>query len=88
MWKYVNFMYKNNMIYSFDFTNSVDLSNGSKLYYYFFKENEWTLNILVVVFIIINELLLHRHWYELYIYFYILILWVGTLALLVLEALH
>ena len=33
-------MYKNNMIYSFDFTNSVDLSNGSKLYYYFFKENE------------------------------------------------
>ena len=33
-------MYKNNMIHSFDFTNSVDSSNESKLYYYFSKENE------------------------------------------------
>ena len=32
-------MYKNN-IHSFDFTDSVDSSNESKLYYYFFKENE------------------------------------------------
>ena len=38
-WKlmYVNLMYKNNMIHSFDFTNIVGSSNKSKLYYYLFK---------------------------------------------------
>ena len=41
-WKYVNFIYKNNMIHSFDLTNSVGWSNKSKVYYCLFKENQWT----------------------------------------------